>query len=92
MIVRHQPANLAAVTNDDLGFKGKLACQFSAELRPSDRPSDHEGTRRSDAYNIEMFQSLGERTRPKGFVTANIHPSQKDHESHECLLPASRER
>jgi hypothetical protein len=91
MIVRHQPDNLAAFADHDLGIKGKPACQFSAECRPSDWPPDHEGASRADVDNIEMLQLVDERTRSEAPVAANVHPSQQNHERHEFLLLASRE-
>src|SRR5712691_6155990 len=55
-ILRHQPDNLAARADHDLGIKGKPACQFGAELRPGDGPPDHEGARRADVDGIEVLQ------------------------------------
>jgi hypothetical protein len=63
MILRHHPDNLAALTDRDLGIKGKPARQFGAELRPGDWLPDHKGARRADVDSIEVFQSFGERGR-----------------------------
>ena len=82
MILRHQPDNLAALADHDLGIKGKPACQFGAELRPGDWPPDHEGARRADVDGIEVLQLFGERGRSEGPVTADVDPSQKNHECH----------
>src|SRR6266540_2651312 len=82
MILRHQPDNLAARADHDLGIKGKRACQFGAELRPRDRPPDDEGARRADVDGIEVLQLVDERGRPEGPVTADVDPSQKNHECH----------
>ena len=90
-MVRHQSDNVAALADHDLGIKGELACQFRAELRAGDWTPDHEGARRADVDDIEMRQLFGERTRTEGPVTADVHPSQKHHECHGCLLLASRE-
>ena len=68
---------------------GTLACQFSAELGPGDRPPNHEGARRADVDGIEVLQSFGERTWPEGPVTADVHASQKNHECHEPLLSSA---
>ena len=82
MIPRHHPDNLAALADHDLGIKGKPACQFGAELRPADWPPDHEGARRADVDGIEVLQLSGERGRSEGPVTADVDPSQKNHECH----------
>jgi hypothetical protein len=80
MILRHQPDNLATLADHDLGIKGKPAYQFGAELRPGDWPPDHEGARPADADGIEVLQLFGERGRSEGPVTADVDPSQKNHE------------
>jgi hypothetical protein len=91
MIVRHQPDNLAALADHDLGIKGKPACQFGAELRPCDRPADHEGARRADVDGIEVLQLFRESGRSEGPVTTDVDSSQENHECHEFLLLAPLE-
>jgi len=83
MIVRDQPDNLPALTDHDLGIKGKPAHQFGAELRPRDRLPDHEGARCTDADGIQVLQLFGERGRAEGPVTTDVESSQKNHECHE---------
>jgi hypothetical protein len=56
----HQPENLSALTNDDLGFEGKAARELGAEPRLRDRLPDDEGAGRADVDGIEMFQLCGE--------------------------------
>ena len=82
MILRHQPDNLAALADHDLGIKGKPACQFGAELRPGDRLPDHEGARCADVDGIEVLQLFGERGGPERPVTADVDPSQKNDDCH----------
>src|SRR6266446_6462939 len=82
MFLRHQPDNLAALTDDDLGIKGKPARQFGPESRPGDWPPDHEGARRADVDGIEVLQLFSQRGRPEGSVAADVDPSQKNHECH----------
>src|SRR5213593_2837657 len=82
MSLRHQPENVAALADHDLGIEGKPACQFGAESRPGDWPPDHEGARRADVNGIEVLQLFGERGRPEGPVTADVDASQKNHERH----------
>src|SRR5206468_6374633 len=91
MILRHEPNNLAARADRDPGIKGKPAFQFGAELRPGDWPPDHQGARRADVDGIEVLQLFGERGRPEGPVTADVDPSQKNHECHAFLLLAPLE-
>ena len=82
MMLRHQPDNLAALADHDLGIKGKPACQFGAELRPGDWPPDHEGACCADIDGIEVLQLFGERGWSEGPVAADVDPSQKNHERH----------
>jgi hypothetical protein len=91
MILGHQPDNLAALADHDLGIKGKPACQFGAEFRPGDRPPDHEGACRADVDGIEVLQLFGERGRSEGPVTADVDPSQKYNECH-AFPPAGAAR
>jgi len=84
MSLRHQPDDLAALANHDLDVKGNPACQFGAELGPGDRPPDHEGARRADVDGIEVLQLFGERGGSEVSVTADVDPSQKNHECHAC--------
>jgi len=88
MIPRHQAGNLTALADHDLGIKRKPACQFSAELRPGDRPPNHEGACRADVDGIEVLEFCGERGRTERPVTADVDPSQKNHERH--ALPPGR--
>ena len=74
--------NLAALADHDLGIKGKTTCQFGAELRLGDWPPDHEGARRADVDGIEVLQLFGEHGRSEVPVTADVDPSQKNHECH----------
>jgi hypothetical protein len=88
MIPRHQPENLAALADHDLGIKGKPACQFGAKLRRPDPPPDHERARRADVDGIEVLQLSDERGWSEGSLTSDVDPSQKNHECHRFLLPA----
>src|SRR5688572_30360200 len=82
MTLRHEPSELAALADDDVGIEGKSASQFSAKLRLGDWPPDHERTRRADIHRIEMLQLFCERSGSEGPVTADVDSSQKNHECH----------
>jgi hypothetical protein len=72
MTMRHQPENVSAAADHDLGVEGKPSCQLGAQLRLRDRLPDHEGARRADVDDIKVCQFLREHGRPEGSVTADV--------------------
>ena len=87
MILRHHPENFPAVADHDLGIEGEPARHFLVQSRPS-VPGfrNDECARRADVDRIEACQFLGERGRSEGSVTADVDPSQKNHQYHYCPL------
>jgi len=81
-VVRHEPHDLPAVAEHDLGIERKPAGEFNAQLRAADWLPDHKGAGCADVDGVEMLQLFGERRRSKGSVTADVDPPQKNHECH----------
>jgi hypothetical protein len=86
MVVRQRPENLPGVTDDDLGLERKPSCDFKAQSRSADWPSDHKGTGRADVDGIEMLQLCGESGRSEASVTANVETAQEHDERHSLIF------
>jgi hypothetical protein len=81
-VATHQLDDLTPFADHDLGIEGKPAGEFDTQLCAADRLPDHKGTCGADVDRVEMLQLCGQPGGPEGSVTADVHTSQKNHESH----------
>jgi hypothetical protein len=84
-VVRHQPGNVPAVADRDVGLEWNPACDFIAHVRSAYWLPDHEGTRRADVDGIEVLQLVRKHTWSERPMTADVDASKKNDECQAML-------
>jgi hypothetical protein len=74
-VARRKSDDLSARADYGLGFERQSRRNFTAQLLAAHGLADHERTRCADIDGIEVLQLFGQRSGPKGLMTADVDAS-----------------
>jgi hypothetical protein len=89
-IVRNKTRNVAALANNYLGDKRKVACHFGAYLGLGHSPPNDQRARRANIDGPQVLQCFGQLGRPEGPVAPDVNPPQKNNECHSISSTSPR--